>query len=467
MRISVVTPTHDPKYIPELWRSLKRQSFANWEWVLSPSALSIDQAIARGSNPWVGAELLRITADERVKTFVYPGPLGNVGAAKLWAFSHATGDVLVEVDHDDLLAPNALSEVARAFEDDATGFVYSDCFDWSPSGQLVTYHEPARRAAWEQEGWRFAQTDVPWPFDKPNRAETVTFPISFEPGAHMISTIFRAPNHLRAWRASVYRALGGHDPSLKVCDDAELLIRTYLATRMKRIPEVLYAYRVDGTNTWLGKIDAIREKSFQLQEQYLHRLVEREMTLRGLPLVDLGGGLNTPMGWAPADVRFRAVPGVPCSPFPPDECRDIFTPAEMRGPMGVDLAHRPWPFADSSVGAFRAFDFLEHIFNKLDTMREIYRCLAPGGWLLSFTPSAAGPGAYRDPTHLSYHVADGFRYYTERELAQYLPHDPSDRENPRFMAVRLHESGDPLPYITADLVSLKDDDGSIPGPRRI
>jgi glycosyltransferase involved in cell wall biosynthesis len=439
MRISVVTPTHDPKYIPELWRSLKRQTFADWDWVLAPSELSIDAAVRASSNPWVQSELLRITSHERVRCRPYLGPLGNIGAAKLWAFSHAEGDVLVEVDHDDLLAPNALAEVARAFEDPGIGFAYSDCVDWSPSGEAVTYHDPARRAAWAAEGWQFAEVDVPWPFDKPNRQEKVTIPVSFEPGALMVSTIFRAPNHLRAWRRSIYRELGGHDPTLKVCDDAELMIRTYLRTRMKRIPEVLYAYRVDGANTWLGKVEAIRMKTFELQGEHLHALVAREMSLRGLPCLDLGGAINSPgIPWMPVDMSVD----------------------------GIDLT-KPWPFPDSSVGAFRAFDFLEHLPDKLHSMREIYRCLAPGGWLLSLTPSAAGPGAYRDPTHVSFWVSDGFRYHTERELARYLPADPSGRENPRFMAVRLHESGDLLPYITADLVSLKNDDGSLPGPRRI
>lgn len=465
MRISVVTASHDPKYLPELWRSLKRQSYADWEWVIAPSEVVIDRSVRAKNNPWVAGDMCRVTADARVHVHLYPGPLGNVGAAKMWAFAHAKGDVVLELDHDDLLHPDALHEVVCAFDDPAIGFVYSDCVDWSPTGELVTYHDPARRKAWADEGWKFAEADVPWPFTKPDHSERVTFPVSFEPGALMVSTIFRAPNHFRAWRRSVYREIGGHDPSLKVCDDAEILIRTYLATRMKRIPLPLYAYRVDGANTWLGKIEEIRRRTFELQAEHLHALVAREQSLKGLPMIDLGGGLNTPMGWAPADVRFFDVPGVPRRPAPEVDAR--FTSEEMRGPMAVDLSQRPWPFADSSVGAFRAFDFLEHVFNKLETMREIYRCLAPGGWLLSRTPSAAGPGAYRDPTHVSFWVGDSFRYHTEAGLAQYLPADRSGRENPRFMAIRLDETQDALPYITADLVSLKDDDGSLPGPRRI
>ena len=35
-------------------------------------------------------------------------------------------------------------------------------------------------------------------------------------------------------------------------------------------------------------------------------------------------------------------------------------------------------------------------------MREIHRCLAPQGWLLSQTPSTDGRGAFQDPTHVPF-----------------------------------------------------------------
>jgi SAM-dependent methyltransferase len=132
-----------------------------------------------------------------------------------------------------------------------------------------------------------------------------------------------------------------------------------------------------------------------------------------------------------------------------------------------DLTKR-WPFHDSSVGAFRAYDILEHLPDKLHTMREIYRCLRPGGWLLSRTPSALGQGGFQDPTHCSYWVPNSFRYHTERELSKYLPVSPDGwLGNPRFMQWRLFTEGGDIPYIVCDLVSLKDDDGSLPGQRRI
>ena len=65
-------------------------------------------------------------------------------------------------------------------------------------------------------------------------------------------------------------------------------------------------------------------------------------------------------------------------------------------------------------------DALEHMKNPIHTMKEIYRCLIPGGWLLSETPSTDGRGAFQDPTHISFWNSNSFWYYTRREQAAYI-----------------------------------------------
>lgn len=469
MFFSIVTPTHKPTHLPELWKALEAQTLEHrWEWLIAPSRSCMD-----------AVRTLPFAKSPRVRIVPYPGLEGNVGAAKLWAFSQAVRGhakrpqethILVELDHDDLLVAGALEVLADTFEKHPeAGFVYSNAIDWSPFGEPVTYHDLARNRAWREDGWRFDSGVMPMPgSDAVASMQPRTWPLSFEPSAAMMSSIHTAPNHVRAWRASVYSKIGGHDPSRKFCDDHELLIRTYLATEMHLVPEPLYFYRVDGANTWLRHTDAIAAESKKLGAEYLHRLVEREMQLRGLPLLDLGGGIDpAPAPWIAVDRDFENDDGV----------RKIFHDEHFAMALeekatklrvldlGVLDTGRRWPFPDSSIGAIRAFDLLEHLPNRLETMREIYRVLAPGGWLLSRTPSAAGPGAYCDPTHVSYWVKESFAYYTDRNKARYLP---KDRENPRFMAFRLEEDRDAeVPYVTADLVSLKDDRGRLPGRRGI
>jgi hypothetical protein len=55
----------------------------------------------------------------------------------------------------------------------------------------------------------------------------------------------------------------------------------------------------------------------------------------------------------------------------------------------------------SRRGVFRAHDALEHLRDPIHTMRELHRCLAPQGWLLSQTQHRRR-GAFQDPTHVSF-----------------------------------------------------------------
>jgi hypothetical protein len=56
-------------------------------------------------------------------------------------------------------------------------------------------------------------------------------------------------------------------------------------------------------------------------------------------------------------------------------------------------------------------------------MQETHRCLTPGGWILSFTPSTDGRGAFQDPTHVSFWNSNSFWYYTRPEQARFI-HSP-------------------------------------------
>jgi hypothetical protein len=55
-----------------------------------------------------------------------------------------------------------------------------------------------------------------------------------------IRHIVGIPNHVRAWRRSTYMKLGGHCRDLSIADDYELVVRTFLITRMCHIPRLGY-----------------------------------------------------------------------------------------------------------------------------------------------------------------------------------------------------------------------------------
>jgi len=124
------------------------------------------------------------------------------------------------------------------------------------------------------------------------------------------------------------------------------------------------------------------------------------------------------------------------------------------------VANLPGPLdlPDGSAGVIRAVDFLEHVADKVALINEIHRLLAPGGLLLSMTPSTDGRGAFQDPTHVAFYNENSFWYYTEAKYQAFVPEITA-----RFQSSRLYTSfptewhkRHDIPYVIANLIALKD-----------
>lgn len=420
MLASVIIPTHNPKFLYEAIESVQKQDWnGDIEIVLVPNG-GVKYAIEN-------------LYDRRIKVVPYTGAAGNIGAIKRLGFTVAKGDILIELDHDDLLSPVAVSRIADALSKSDFAYSNSAMFtsDWKPQ----TFGEAGARCGWKYRDVMF-------------RGHLLKEAIAFEPTPASIGHIWWAPDHVRAWTRAGYDKAGGHNADLVVADDHDLVIRTYLTGTMTHIDECLYFYRVGVDNTSAGARNGlIQQETHRLYSENIDAIVRRWANLKGLPLYDLGGLHNNAPGWEPIDVAL-------------DEKHDL------RG---------KWPWADNSVGAFRAFDFFEHLYDKMHTLSEMHRCLVPGGWALTCTPSALGRGAFQDPTHISYWVKDSFRYVSEGSMAQYI-----GNKDVRFQIQRLVE-GNPwvivksdngelevresqyVPYVTADLVALKEGYDGRPG----
>ena len=439
MKLSFITPTHNPVWLREVWAAVRSQTHEDWEWVIVCND--------KGGKGWKAERMATeirpmFEGDARVRVEVDGRPWAGIGDRKRHAFQLGQGDVLIELDHDDLLVSAAGQRIASEFEHHPdVGFVYSDWADFEDlssdgtiQGRPKSYRG-IKRSDWETNGFRF--------YDQSLNRQDVVRPGSYEcvrgfaPSAAAFSLIFWAPNHVRAWRRSTYHQLGGHDPALAVCDDHDLMCRTYLATPCRHIPEPLYLYRVSESNTWTKQEARIDQVTRQIKDQYYERLVLREAALRWLPAYDLGGAFNCPAGWTPVDNH-------------PDVLRV--------GGNVVDLT-REWPWPDNSVGAFRAFDLLSHLPDPIFTMSQLWRCLAPGGYLLSATPSTDGRGAFQDPLARSYWNENAFWYWTRKHSAQYIRN-----QQVRFQALDLYtgypsdwHTQNKIPYVTANLVALKEE----------
>lgn len=87
---------------------------------------------------------------------------------------------------------------------------------------------------------------------------------------------------------------------------------------------------------------------------------------------------------------------------------------DMVAGSGVDQVadlSMPWPWPDNSVDLVRAWDIIEHLPDKIRTMNEMYRVLAPGGRAEIVVPTTDGTGAFQDPTHVSFWNRRSFLYY--------------------------------------------------------
>jgi len=381
-----------------LYDSILAQTYTNWEWILW-----LNNDIKRDLLPKEFEE------DERVIIYETDSTSKNVGYHKHHAFHKGTGDILVEVDSDDLIDPKCLQLLNKAYQDPEVGFAYSDSAIWDDT--FVPYNV--------DHGW----THYPYKF----RDKILTTMRTWEPSSHSLGFIWYAPDHVRSWRKDIYHQIGGHKEDLSICDDHELMIRTYMVTKMHHIKKPLYIYRVTGDNTWLERNEKIQTETVRLFNENAYALAERDADLRGLLKVDIGGGLFPRPGYMTID----------------QEGADVNWDLDL----GI-------PLEDNSVGVLNASHIIEHLRDPIRTMREIHRVLAHGGWAMIEVPSTDGRGAWQDPTHVSFWNEHSFWYYTDRSKAQFIRNTDI-----RFQTYRLDtwEMQPHIPCVTAWLVAIKDE----------
>lgn len=410
-KLSVFTPTHNPKYLGECFDSLLAQAFGDWEWVVLLNN---------------GAQWTPPVADERVRVHRAPDGIQGIGALKGLACQLAEGEILIEFDHDDILLGDALGLIARAFDERPdVGFVYS---------QYAQINEDGSRCDTrfnEAMGWNYRDVEV----DGTSYLQCDNFPAY----PSNVGYIWFAPNHVRAFRRSVYEAVGGYDPSLDVLDDQDIMCKMYAAADFYMIDELLYLQRVHQRNTQADPSinPRIQVETISLYDRHIESLALAWAKRQGLHCLDLGAAHRKPEGYLGVDIH-------------DGEGVDIVADVTR----GIDLP-------DGSVGVIRAVDFLEHIPDKIALFNEFHRLLAHGGMLLTLTPSSDGRGAFQDPTHCSFYNENSFWYFTNKQYAAFVPEITCRFQLSRsvtFYPDEWHEQH-LISYVNANLISIKD------GPR--
>ena len=253
------------------YKGLAEQTCVDWEWVI------VDDSPPGDLSTWIILQGIA-AKDFRVKPIkIHPVSGGNVGLVKHRAAILSTGKWLVELDHDDYLMKDCLQtclEASDKFPD--AGFMYSDCTEMSDSGDFRDYDT-------ERDGNYYGRRDNLFAFSYAGHTwkniDGKEYLVHHYPSINPISIRFNTsmPNHVRVWRSDVYRKIGGHRQDLPVADDLELIIRTFLETRIIHIKRMLYIQHFKlGSTVDLNSFD-INRRARLIRDFYnlkIHRRIE-------------------------------------------------------------------------------------------------------------------------------------------------------------------------------------------------
>jgi O-antigen biosynthesis protein len=203
--ISIVMPVYNPPltYLRAAIDSVRRQYYARWELCICNDA-SPDAGV-RDLLDEYGA------GDPRIKV-KHMDSNGGISAASNMALKLATGEYVGLLDHDDLLTPDALYEVATALQDIRADLVYSDEDKLDPRGRRC---DPFFKPAWSPD--------------------------------LLLSCMYTS--HFSVYRKSLVDRAGGFRPEFDGSQDYDLALRcTEVAEHITHIPKILYHWRMIPTS---------------------------------------------------------------------------------------------------------------------------------------------------------------------------------------------------------------------------
>ena len=256
--ITVFTPTYESKHrIYRAWNTLLNQTFKNWEWVI------IDDS--KTEDTWLKLCSFK-SQDPRVKIYKRDKNCGNIGMNKRATCGLGIGEFFFELDHDDELDPKTFEYLLTAAK------LYPDCGFFS--SDWIELHEDNYYPFTYGENWAYGYGSSYRTYRKGwwqyvHRTSRIN-PMTIR---HIVSS----PNHLRCWRRNVYEKVGGHSTFMKVVDDYELMVKTFLETKFCNIAYPCYfQYRNSGGDNFTFH----RNKLIQWLTSKVSNVYNNEITKR-------------------------------------------------------------------------------------------------------------------------------------------------------------------------------------------
>jgi glycosyltransferase involved in cell wall biosynthesis len=259
--ISYFTPIYNTG--EKLWmtyESLTKQTYTNWEWVM------VNDSSDGGATLKIAQKIASL--DPRVKVFDFnPKSGGNIGEVKWRCATLTRGYILAELDHDDYLVPTCTEDLFNASQKHKdVGFFYTDSAEIDQNWNSLKYGP----------GFAFSYGHY---VTENVLGKDFEVAVSSNINPKTIRHIVGVPNHVRAWRRETYFEIGGHCRDLTIADDYELIVRTFLKTKMMRIPRLGYLQFIydDGNTTNshnLGRAD-IQRRVRTIMYHYNERIKAR------------------------------------------------------------------------------------------------------------------------------------------------------------------------------------------------
>jgi O-antigen biosynthesis protein len=235
--LSVVVPVYNPPetYLSEAIESVLNQIYPHWELCLADDA---------SDRPEVKRVLQKYTeADRRIKV-VFRTENGHIVQASNSAFAQATGEFIVTLDHDDLLTPDALYEIALLLNKRPdTDIIYSDSdvISWD---QAIGEYRPCN------------------PAFKPDWC-----PDTF------LSVMYTC--HLSCYRRTLVEQVGAYRTGFEGSQDYDLMLRlTEKTDRIGHIPKILYHWRAHADSVASLEQD-VKSYAYLAAEKALAEALER------------------------------------------------------------------------------------------------------------------------------------------------------------------------------------------------
>jgi len=214
--------------------------------------------------------------DYRVKPHrIYPLSGGNIGLVKNRAAMLCDGDWLVELDHDDVLTSQCLeisNEAILQYPD--AGFLYSDVCEMYEDGGMKTYDNNV-------SGDWYGRYDNFFDFGYAGHSwvnvDGKDLIAHWYPDINPLTIRFNIsmPDHVRMWERKKYLEIGGHNKNTPIADDLELIIRTFLNTKIIHVKRVLYIQYNNKNTTVDNNVIDINRRARLIRDYYDKQIHEK------------------------------------------------------------------------------------------------------------------------------------------------------------------------------------------------